>query len=326
MRVPLKWLSEYVDLVLPTAELAERLTIAGMEVAEIIQVGGSWDGISVGRVVSVSRHPNADRLVLVTVDLGDRQQTVVCGAPNVAEGQKVAFAPEGTSLIDGHTGKPAVLKRAIIRGVESAGMICSEKELGLSESHQRILELPEDAVIGRPLTSCLGDAVFDFDLRANRPDAMSILGIAREVAAITGESWRDPDLTYEEVAPDISDDAAVEIAAPDFCPRYCAALVRGVRIAPSPGWLQERLTAAGLRPINNVVDVTNYVMLEMGQPLHAFDLEKLTERRIVVRRAREGESLTLLEGSEVALTPDMLVIADGRDAVAVAGVMGGANS
>src|SRR5581483_10910377 len=198
MRVPLKWLSDYVDITLPVKELAERLTIAGMEVAEIIQIGGNWDGVRVAEVVDVQQHPNADRLKLATVDLGGDRQTVVCGAPNVAVGQKVAFAPEGTSLIDAHSGKEAVLKRAVIRGVESAGMICSERELGISEQHEGILVLPEAASVGEPLSSVIGETVFDFDLRANRPDAASVLGIAREVSALESEPVREPELDYPE--------------------------------------------------------------------------------------------------------------------------------
>src|SRR3990172_7681289 len=181
MRVPLKWLSEYVDLTLDPGDLARRLTIAGAEVGEVITSGGDWDGVTVGRVVDVSRHPNADRLVLATVDLGGEQHTVVCGAPNVAAGQKVPFARVGARLIDGHTGKSTVLKPAVIRGVESAGMICSEKELGISDEHLGILILPDDAAIGQPLASVLGDVIFDLDLTPNRPDLMSVLGVAREV-------------------------------------------------------------------------------------------------------------------------------------------------
>ena len=326
MRVPLKWLSDYVDITLPVKELAERLTIAGMEVAEIIQIGGNWDGVRVAEVVDVQQHPNADRLKLATVDLGGDRQTVVCGAPNVAVGQKVAFAPEGTSLIDAHSGKEAVLKRAVIRGVESAGMICSERELGISEQHEGILVLPEAASVGEPLSSVIGETVFDFDLRANRPDAASVLGIAREVSALESEPVREPELDYPEAGKPIEGRVQVTIEDPELCPRYCGALIEGVKIGPSPAWMQERLSAAGLRPINNVVDITNYVMLELGQPLHAFDLAKLKGGRIIVRRAREGEGLTLLDGSKVELKPDMLVIADAESPVAVAGVMGGANS
>ena len=250
----------------------------------------------------------------------------MCGAPNVAAGQKIAFAPEGTRLIDGHTGKATVLKAAKIRGVESAGMVLSEKELGISDSHEGIVVLPADSPVGQPLSSILGETVFDLDLTPNRPDLLSILGVACEVAALTGGKVRDPSIEYEAGGKPIKGRAHVDIEDRDLCPRYVAALVEGIRIGESPAWMQERLLAAGMRPINNIVDITNYVMLEMGQPLHAFDFDKLREGRIVVRRARPGEKLTLLDGSQRELHPDMLVIADAEEAVAVAGVMGGADS
>jgi phenylalanyl-tRNA synthetase beta chain len=298
-----------------------------LEVGEVIATGRDWDGVFVGMVQETQRHPNADRLVLATVDLGDGPpQRVVCGAPNVAAGQKVAFAREGAVLIDGHTGQPAALRRATIRGVESAGMICSEKELGLSNSHEGILVLPEDAPVGTPLASSLGDVIFDFDLRPNRPDCLSVMGIAREVAALTGRLPQEPPIDYEEVGPPVRGRASVEIVDSDLCPRYCAGLIEGVQVGSSPAWMQERLAAAGVRPINNVVDVTNYVMLELGQPLHAFDFSKIGGQRIVVRRPRHGESFLLLDGSQRQLSPEMLVIADAEKAVALAGIMGGADS
>jgi len=326
-RVPLRWLADYVDLTLPNEELARRLTIAGVEVSEIISSGGDWDGVRVAEVVKVEPHPNADRLVLVTVHLGDKEyHRVVCGAPNVAAGQKVAFAPEGTRLIDGHTGKPTLLKKATIRSVESAGMVLSEKELGISESHEGILVLPEEAPVGQPLSSVLGEAIFDLDLTPNRPDLLAILGVAREVAALSGGKVRDPSIEYHATGKPIKGRAHVVVQDPDLCPRYVAALIEGVEIRESPVWMRDRLLAAGLRPINKVVDITNYVMLEMGQPLHAFDFDKLAENRIVVRRANPGEELTLLDGSARELSPEMLVIADTERAVAVGGVMGGADS
>ena len=327
MRLPLRWLSEYVDLSLSHRELAERLTIAGIEVGEIIASAGDWEGITVAQVVDVARHPNADRLVLATVDLGNgERQTVVCGAPNVAAGQKVPFAAAGVRLIDGHTGKPAVLKSAVIRGVQSAGMICSEKELGLSDEHEGILVLDEGAPLGLPLASFLGEVVFDLEVTPNRPDLLSIVGVAREVAALTGQPLREPSLEHKEVGPQITGRVKVEIPDPDLCPRYCAALIEGVRVAESPSWLQERLISAGMRPINNVVDITNYVMLELGQPLHAFDFAKIRRKRIIVRRAEPGEKINFLDGTERELLSDMLVIADAEVPLALAGVMGGLES
>jgi phenylalanyl-tRNA synthetase beta chain len=326
VKVPLNWLGEYVDINLTPAELARRLTMAGTEVAAILTTGRDWGKIGVAEVVEVSLHPNADRLRLATVDLGGEQMTVVCGAPNVAAGQKVAFARVGAELIDGHTGEPTILKAAKIRGVESAGMVCSEKELGLSDSHEGILILPEDAPVGVPLGEYLGDTILDLDITPNRPDCMSVLGIAREVAALSGGSVREPPLDYQEAGRLIKERVSVQIADHDLCPRYCAALIESVQIGPSPPWMQERLLAAGVRPISNVVDITNYVMLEVGQPLHAFDFSLITDRKIIVRRARPSEVLVTLDGTERPLNNDMLVIADAKEAVAVAGLMGGAAS
>jgi phenylalanyl-tRNA synthetase beta chain len=326
MRVPLKWLSNYVDVGSDPEELAARLTTAGVEVGEIVRSGGDWDGITVAEVVEVAPHPNADRLCLATVDLGGERQTVVCGAPNVATGQRVAFAKAGTRLIDGRTGESAVLKPAVIRGVESAGMVLSEKELGISDEHEGILVLGEDAPVGAPLASYLGDVIFDLDLTPNRPDLFSVVGVAREVAALIETTVTEPSIEYKATGKPIKGRAKVRIDDPDLCPRYVAALIENVTIGDSPGWMQERLIGAGLRPINNVVDITNYVMLEVGQPLHAFDFSRLRGGEIVVRRARPGETLTLLDGSEQKLTTDMLAIADAEAPVALAGVMGGADS
>ena len=232
----------------------------------------------------------------------------------------------GAELIDGHTGQPTILKVAKIRGVESAGMVCYEKELGLSDYHEGILVLPEDAPVGTALAEYLGDTILDLDITPNRPDCLSVLGIAREVAALTGTSVREPPSDYQEAGRPIKERLSVQIADRDLCPRYCAALIEGVQIGPSPPWMQERLLAAGVRPISNVVDVTNYVMLEVGQPLHAFDFSLISDRKIIVRRARPDEVLVTLDGTERPLHRDMLVIADAKEAVAVAGLMGGAAS
>jgi phenylalanyl-tRNA synthetase beta chain len=336
MRVSLKWLADYVDLALPARELAHRLTMSGTEVDAILSTGGEWDLISVAQVMAVERHPNADRLTLTTVNLGGGERmTVVCGAPNVAVGQKVAFARSGARLIDGHTGELTVLRAARIRGVESAGMVCSEKELGLSDYHEGILVLPEEAPLGTPLADYLGDTILDLDITPNRPDCLSVLGVAREVAALTsawggstrtGGPVREPPHTYPEEGPPVQERASVEIADPDLCYRYVATLIEGVTVGPSPAWMQERIVAAGMRPINNIVDITNYVMMEVGQPLHAFDFDRIGGGKIIVRRARRGEPLTTLDGVQRRLEPEMLVIADATQPVALAGVMGGAES
>ncbi|MFQ5875209.1 MAG: phenylalanine--tRNA ligase subunit beta, partial [Dehalococcoidia bacterium] len=315
-----------MPVTLPPEELAQKLTLSGTEVGDITVVGGNWDNVYVGRVTKVEKHPNADRLVLATVELPDESLTVVCGAPNVAAGQMVPFAKVGARLIDGHTGELTTLKAAKIRGVVSAGMVCSEKELGVSDEHEEIMVLPQDAPLGTPLPDYMGDHIFDLELTPNRPDCMSMLGVAWEVGALTGARVSPPQVSYDEQGSPIEELATVEIADPGLCSRYTASLVTDLRVAPSPHWMQERLLAAGMRPINNVVDITNYVMLEYGQPLHAFDFDKVKDGRIIVRRARKGERLVSLDGEERALDEEMLAITDPRGPVGLAGVMGGANT
>jgi phenylalanyl-tRNA synthetase beta chain len=329
MLVSLRWLSDYVPLVLPPKALAERLTLAGVKVERIISQGEAWQGIRVATVEEVEPHPNADRLRLVTVSLdGDESRPkVVCGAPNVAVGQKIAYGAVGARVRDGHTGEWTTLKPAKIRGVESAGMVLSEMELGLSDEHEGILVLPDDAPVGRPLADYLGDTIFDIEVTPNRPDLMSMLGIAWEVAAQTHVKVKEPERIYAEAASaSASQRTSVTIEDKDLCPRYIAGIVERVKVGESPEWLKERLRAAGMRPINNVVDITNYVMLEMGNPLHAFDFRKLGGQRIVVRRARPGERLRTLDDIDRPLRADMLVIADANKAVAIAGVMGGSDA
>ena len=326
MKVPLSWLREFVDIDLPPEELAHRLTMAGTEVGSVDVIGGMWDNVFVARVASIDPHPNADRLNLATVSLHGEQVTVVCGAPNIAAGQAVAFARVGARLVDPRTGNVETLRAATIRGVESAGMVCSERELALGDDHAGILVLPDDAPVGTPLSDYLGDVIFDLEVTPNRPDCMSVLGIAREVAALTGATLREPDLSYAEVGDPVEGVLNVEIADPALCPRYTASVIRDIRVGPSPRWMQDRLAKAGQRSINNVVDVTNYVMLEFGQPLHAFDFDTIAESRIVVRPAGEQEPFVTLDDAQHDLRPPMLVIADGGRSVALAGIMGGLNT
>ena len=326
MKIPLSWLREYVDIDLPPQELAHRLTMSGNEVGEVEVIGGTWDNVYVGHVVSVEPHPNADRLRLATVSLGNEELTVVCGAPNIAQGQRVPFAKVGARLMDTRTGEPETLKAARIRGVESAGMVCSERELGLGDDHTGIVVLPEDAPIGKPLEEYMGDVIFDLEVTPNRPDCLSVLGVAREVAALTSKSVKEPDLSYAEEGDPIEGLVSVEIADPALCPRYTASIIQGVKMGPSPRWMQHRLLKAGQRPISNVVDVTNYVMLEYGQPLHAFDYTTLRDGRIIVRPARDPEPFVTLDEVQRRLKPPMLVIADAERPVALAGIMGGLNT
>jgi phenylalanyl-tRNA synthetase beta chain len=326
MKVSLNWLKDYVNISLPIKELEHKLTMSGNEVGRIDIIGGSWEHVFVGQVIALEKHPNADRLKLVTIDLGKERITVVTGAPNMEVGQKVPFAKVGAKLIDGHTGQVTELKPAKIRGVKSEGMACSEKELGISDKHEGIMILPADAPVGVPLAQYLGDTIFDIKVTPNRPDCLSVIGIAREVAALTDQATQIPDPSYPEEGDPIQNFISIEIADPELCPRYCASLVTGVKIGPSPQWMQQRLLAGGMRPISNVVDVTNYVMLEYGQPLHAFDYTQIKGKKIIVRRARNDEVLYTLDGMKRELNHDMLVIADEKDPIALAGVMGGADS
>jgi phenylalanyl-tRNA synthetase beta chain len=328
VKLPLSWLREYVDVDLPLEELARRINDSTAEVEGWEIVGADWDRekVVVAEVLAVEPHPNADTLRLATVNAGSGQQTVVCGAPNVAAGQKVAFAFEGAQLVSGKSGKVETLKRAKIRGVESAGMVLSEMELGLSDDHTGILELPPEATVGRPLAEELGDVVLDLSTWANRADLLGVLGLAREVAALTGGVVRDPATAHSESETPIDSRIKVTVEDPDLCPRFTASLIEDVTIGPSPAWLQERLIRMGMRPINNVVDITNYVMLEMGQPLHAFDYDLVRGKQIVVRRAKQGERMTTLDDVDREFDSEMLLICDGDGPVGIAGIMGGLES
>ncbi len=330
MFVSLKWLRDYVDLPadVDVQEFADQLTMASAEVDGISRVGDGWDRelVLVGEVLAVEPHPDADRLRLATVNYGGAEpQRVVCGAPNLAVGQRIAFGREGAELTNPQSGKRQKLKSNKIRGVESSGMVLSEAELGISEVHEGIIELPADAPIGTPLVDYLGDVVLDVHIWPNRADMMSMVGVAREVAAIIGSKVREPDVLYSALGGPVADAVSVEIEDAELCARYVATVIEGVQIAPSPAWLQERLVAAGQRPINNVVDITNFVMFELGQPLHAFDLGTV-QGTVVVRPAHEGEMLTTLDGVERELATDALLITDDRGPIGLAGVMGGANS
>lgn len=326
MRVSLRWIKDYVEISVTLEQLCDRLTMAGLEVKGIEIIGRNWQNVVVGKIIGVNAHPNADRLRLVSVDLGERQYTVVCGAPNLVVGDKIAFACVGARLIDGYSGKVVQLKPAKIRGIVSEGMICSEKELGISDNHEEIMVLPQEAPVGIPLAEYLGDTIIDLEITPNRPDCLSVIGVAREIAALTGKKVHIPEVCYRESEKSIDSFVSVEIVEPELCPRYCASLIEGIKVAPSPHWLQRRLIDYGMRPINNIVDITNYVMLEYGQPLHAFDYSQIYGRQIIVRRAREGEVITTLDGVERSLSADMLVIADKERAIAIAGIMGGANT
>lgn len=322
MKATLKWLSDFVSIDAPLVQVCEKLTMAGLEVMEMRSVGG-WKHVVVGEIVEVKPHPHADRLHLATVNLGDKQQTVICGAPNLVIGDRIAFASVGAELVEGHSGEKTVLKPAKIRGIPSEGMICSEKELGISDSHEGILVLQKEAPLGMALDEYMGDTLLDIEVTPNRADCLSVIGIAREIAAQIKGSLNIPQVSYAQSGKPIESYISVEIRDADLCPRYCASLITDIKLEPSPGWMQQRLLACGMRPINNIVDITNYVMLEYGQPLHAFDYGELRGGKIIVRRARSGDSIVTLDG--VARNPDtdMLLIADEERALAIAGIMGG---
>jgi len=327
MKISYRWLREFVETDLPPREIADRLINAGIEVASVTPVAEGLSGVVVGQIDAIERdldetspgHLNK----LCRVRLPDRALSIVCGAPNAVAGLKTAVAAPGATLPGGRS-----VKTARIRGVTSEGMLCSEKELGLSEDHRGILELPQDAPLGADLRAYLGldDWVLEIEITPNRPDALSVVGIAREIAALTGAPLRTPRTAVAEGREEIRQLAAVRIEAPDLCPRFCARLITGLTVRPSPPWLVQRLRAVGLRAINNLVDVTNYVMWEVGQPLHAFDFDTVAQHTIVVRRARPNERLTTLDGQHRALGPDMAMVCDVERALGVGGVMGGAES
>ncbi len=322
MLVPLSWLQDYIDLHESVEELRDLLTYSGLEVEGIETHGSNFDGFVVAEITDVSPHPNADRLTLCTVTLGaGAPMQVVCGAPNVRVGLRSIYAPVGATLPDG-----TKLKKAKIRGVESLGMLCAEDELGLSGDHSGIMELPPETKAGTPAIDVLGgpESVFDLEVTPNRPDCLSIIGVARELAALTGRTLRLPELKV--TASESTEQITVEIESAEACPRYTARVLSGAQIAPSPDWMQKRLRLCGLRPINNVVDITNYVLLETGHPLHAFDRAKLNGNTIRIRSAEANETLETLNADEQELSTQDLVIADDSKAIALAGVMGGANS
>ena len=346
LQTPLSWLQDFVELSMTPDALAERLTTAGLEVEVIEKIGENWGEFCVvGQIRKISKHPNGDTLNLVDVEFGaDKPITLVTGAPNIKEmaenfpepPPKVALALSGALLIDAyHEDRPLKkLKSAKIRGISSEGMLCSELELGLSEEHEGILILPEDAPVGKLLNEYLGDTTLHFDIKGGFSHLLSMLGVAREISALTGKKLDKsvfPEISKLEVSahPPFVE---LEIRDADICPRYSALLIQNVKIGPSPFWIQQRLLRIGMRPINNIVDITNYVMLELGQPLHAFDHDKLIERangktpKIIVRRAKKGETLLTLDNVDRELDDEMLMITDHSGLIAIAGVMGGGDS
>jgi phenylalanyl-tRNA synthetase beta chain len=364
MKLPISWLKDYIDLEgLSIEEIARKLTLAGLEVEEIKYaglpmptykdgerhefktsgIGWDPDKIVVAEIREVNPHPNADRLTLLDLYDGQQNQTVLTGAPNIfhlkGTGKlpkpiKVAYAKEGTTLYDGHADGLVLttLKRAKIRGVDSYSMVASEKELGISEEHEGIIILDEDAPIGMPLVDYMGDAVLDISIAPNMARNANVLGVARELSALTGRDLRKPEIQYKTEGQPVTDLVSIEITKPELNPRFVLGLIRDVEIKPSPYQIQRRLRLAGIRPINNIVDATNYAMLDIGEPLHAFDYDRLKERagrknvKIITRPARDGEKLTTLDGNVRRLTSTNVLVCDEKGPVSLAGVMGGAET
>ncbi|HKJ66954.1 MAG TPA: phenylalanine--tRNA ligase subunit beta, partial [bacterium] len=317
MRINLDWLHEYVDFDASIDELANRLTMTSLESILLIEKSDFFETVTVGQVTHVDPHPDADKLQVCQVKVSaDESRQILCGAPNVAPDQRVPVIHPGTTLPDGNT-----IGSMTLRGVDSHGMIASERELGLSDSHAGIMVLRDDATVGQPFWKYLEQywSGLDIEITPNRPDCMSHLGIAREVGAIYKTDLRRPEIAIKESTESIDSIAKIRIHEPEKCPRYAARIIRNVSIEPSPLWLQQRLAAVGLRPINNVVDISNYVLMETGHPLHTFDLDEVAEHTIEVRSAREGELFTTLDGKERELSEDVLLICDANSPVAVAG-------
>ena len=325
MKVLLSWLKKYVDLEGISAEdISSKLTMAGLEVEDVYSEAEVYKGFIVGLVKTKQKHPNADKLSLCTVSDGENDYQVICGAPNVAENQKIVFAPIGTIIPKGQF----KIEKAKIRGVESFGMICSEAELEISENHEGIMVLPDDTKVGAPITEALNlnDVVFEIGITPNRPDALSHIGVARELAALYNKSINIPQIKLKEIKNSIKEFASIEIEDEINCPRYSSIVVRNVQIKESPQWLKDNLIKIGLRPINNVVDITNYVMYETGQPLHAFDLDLLAGNKIIVKSTVKESVFTSLDSKQRNLPIGTLMICDAEKPVAIAGVMGGENS
>jgi len=331
MKISENWLKKYIGFKLAPENLSERLLMLGLEVEAYEDLSEKYAGIVVGEVVEIQNHPNADRLTVCKVSTEDSIKQVVCGAPNVKIGQKVALALPGAIIPRNQhdkEGEPFRLESAKIRGVDSEGMMCSEAELDLGENAEGILVLDSSARVGDPVAKYIGknDVIYEISVTPNRADCLSHIGVAREIGAIVNKKIKYPEIKLRESKESVAKYAKVEVLDTEKCPRYSARVIRNVKIGPSPKWLQDLLNSVGMRPINNVVDVTNFVLLEYGHPLHAFDYDKLSGHKIIVKTAKEGEQFLTLDGKQRTLNSDVLMICDAEKPVAIAGVMGGANT
>lgn len=329
MKISYNWLSEFINLELSPEETAEKLTLIGLEVEEVSSYGSKLEGVVIGEVLHVKEHPNADRLQICSVNLGDEEVQIICGADNVAAGQKVPVATVGTTLpIETENGEPFTIRKAKLRGEKSTGMICAEDELGLGEDHSGIMVLDESLKPGTPLHKAIDlyqDTVIDIEITPNRPDATCHLGVARDLAAaLSLDLYKPFETDFEAAEPLLEID--IDIKTPEKCPRYVGKLIKGVTIEESPSWLQNRLKVLGIRPVNNIVDITNYVMFELGQPLHAFDADTIKGNSIVIKDFDEEIKFETLDHVERTCSAGTLFICDEQDPIAIAGVMGGVDS
>ena len=329
MKISLNQLKNYVDINVPVNELCDRMVLAGFEVEEIVDLSESLKNVVVGKIEKITPHPDSDHLQICMVNVGDEVQQIVTGAQNVFEGAYVPAALHDSYLPDG-----THIKKGKLRGVPSVGMLCSGGELNLKDCDYKgaevdgIMIMDDRYPAGTDMREVLDlfDYVIDFKITANRPDCNCILGVAKEISVVLGVPFKAPSTEYKTVGGDINDYIKVDVENYDLCPRYIGRFVKNLRIKESPRWLKHCLNASGMRPINNIVDITNFVMLETGQPMHAFNYDELTGKHIIVRNAKESESITTLDGKEHDLTPDMLVIADGEKPSCLAGIMGGIES
>jgi len=308
MRLSLNWLKDYVDIDMPPNDLGHLLTMSGLEVETIEPIGQSLQDIVVAKILSVKAHPGADKLFICHMDTGEGEVPVICSAPNLMTGSLVPMALPGAKLPNG-----VVVQEGQIRGERSAGMLLAEDEMGLTDDHSGIMILPSELKSGAVVSSVLPleDWAFEVSITPNRPDCASVMGIAREIAALTGQKLRRPEIKIEESDTSIDELTSVTLDDPEGCPRYVAGMIQGVELKPSPFWMRYRLYVSGVRSINNIVDITNFILLEMGQPLHAFDYDRLRENRIVVRKAEPAETFTTLDGQTHTLNNEALMICDG---------------
>ena len=339
MNTSLSWIKAYVpELDVTAQQYTDAMTLSGTKVEGFERLDADLDKIVIGQIDKIEKHPDADKLIICQVDIGEKTIQIVTGAPNVKEGDKVPVVLDSGRVAGGHDGKKTPggikIKKGKLRGIESDGMMCSIEELGSTRDmypeapEYGIYIFPEDAVVGESAIKALGldDVVFEYEITSNRVDCYSVIGIAREVAATFGKKFVPPVVKETGNDENANDYVTVEVADKDLCPRYCARVVKNIKIAPSPKWMQRRLASNGIRPINNIVDITNYVMEEYGQPMHAYDYDTLAGHKIVVRRAENGEKFTTLDGQERTMDDSVLMICDGEKAVGIAGIMGGENS